>query len=162
MRQQHTVGQSGHVRRGIWRRGRVALAVVVALAATPAIAVAAAWPGATVPRQTDHAYAAFGGGARVPIRVTCPKGTVPRCLGTLSLKTSQKVNGAYRSLGSQRISIRPGKTGTVQFHVNQTVSGTIHPIATVVSRDGHGHHATHSTKITIKAASITGCGGYHC
>ncbi len=135
--------------------GSLALGAAGCLCAA-APALAATFAGATVPKQSDTASS-----GAVNVKVNCPKGTAKGCTGKLALTSTTKVNGKTEALGSAKFSIRPGKSGKVKVKLTSDGRALISPgqvtaLATASSRDGSGHKAKHSTKITLKKAPVYG------
>lgn len=142
------------------RLRRASLGAGALLAATPALAAAAAFAGAGVPRQTDTAAHGV-----VPVKVSCPAATSGGCTGKLALTSAKKIAGRTQPLGSATFSLTPGQTGKVKVKLDSDgrrllKHGTITPVATVASRDGAGHRATQSRKIKVTSSNGTIYGGY--
>ena len=140
------------------RRGAVLAGAM--LAATPALAAAASFGGASAPRQTDKASHGV-----VAVKVSCPRGTDKDCTGTVSLTSAKKIDGQYQSLGRARFTIPSNRTDTVKIKLTSegkklVQAGTVKPVATVSSKDGANHSAKHATTITVKGQSSQQYGGY--
>lgn len=150
--------------------GAAGCAALIALAAAPSAASArgarhhagahgtkaSAFAGASASGQSDVVH-----GSVVSVKVSCPRGTYKHCAAKLTLKTAGAVSvGSGKkvvTLGSGTATIGPGKAANVNVKLGSLASkalkanhGKLTVDAIVASRDGHGHGASKTSKVTIE------------
>jgi Arylsulfotransferase (ASST) len=111
--------------------------------------------GALVPGQTATIHA-----GAVAVHVSCPAGSYRRCAVKLTLRTAKPVKVGSRSevltLGTGSAMILPGRMAPIRVRLSAQAlkligedHGRLQPEASAVSRDGRGHSATRSQRITL-------------
>jgi len=93
-------------------------------------------------------------GKRLTIKIRCPKGSV--CNGTAKIRTTTKLAGHHRTLGTHAFQAPGGKKRSVTFTVSSVnaarirAKGTVKALVFVVSRGRGGISATGRYHLTIK------------
>jgi hypothetical protein len=129
-----------------------------ATGASPAICATppAQFAGVVVPKQTATAKQ-----GRVPVTVRCPAKAKGKCVGSLVLKTANKIKTPsgqrkFVKLGQKSFSILPGKAPKVQVpltNAGKTALSKHNPLAaigTATAHDNSGKNKVTSGKVTVK------------
>jgi Arylsulfotransferase (ASST) len=117
--------------------------------------------GASAPPQTAAVHA-----GSVNVNVSCPAGTYRHCAVRLTLKTAKAVKVDGRSqvltLGMASAIVAPGRSAAIHIKLSAQAlkliserGGRLQPDAVLASRDGRGHAARRSQRVTLTGAHTT-------